>query len=403
MKNFIFRKHGDNLLFALALAVLITALIYSLNRRPAGQDAALTSIVFNHWWQEDIGGDTLRNLITEFERQHEGISIILNERSYEDLRVDLFDPAGFAAPGDVLALDPLWVPELLKRDVIENAGAPILSFINVLYYNIEILREAGFTRPPRTRSEFLTFARAVAANGENRALSLGSSRGMYDDVFPWIWAAGTPLIRDGNPLVTSAPVVQSLAFLASLNNEGLISPDAFFADSRKKLEDFISGRTAFMIGPTRYIAFIRERMGDEAFSITSVPMLDNQTGRPFFASAGWTVGVHSASAHREEAGLFAAFLAGRASFLSENARGALLAYNAPETQMGRPSPPDPFYSKVWEISLVGEVAKDFSELAGKHELEEIFREELSALFAGTSSPAQAAAAIQERWLAVLRS
>jgi len=405
MRNFSFRKYGDNLLFSLAIAVLITSLIYSFIRRDSGGDKqpTLTDIVFTHWWYDDIERDLLRNLVAEFENSHEGIRIILNEKSYESLRLGLFDFAGGddetevpAFPGDVLALDPLWVPELINREVIESAELPVLSFINVLYYNIDILRDAGFTRPPNTRTEFLTFARTIAANEENRrayalSLGLGSFRGIHDNVYPWIWAAGARLINNGNPVVTSAPVVQSLAFLASLSNEGLIAPGAFYADSRKKLEDFVSGRTAFMIASTRYIGLVRERLGDAAFNITSVPILDNQPGTPFFATLGWTLGIHSESAHREEARLFSAFLAGRASRISGNASGAIPAS----------SPQDPFYSNIWEIALAGETAADFSGIAGEPVLEQIFREELSALFDGTSSPAQTAAAIQARWLAVL--
>ena len=424
MKLFGYKKYGDNLLFALALAVLMTALFYSVSTRRARQ-AELTTIEFTQWWQGDLERDTLRSLIAEFESLHEGIRVILNEMPYTDLRFDLFtsgtyDDGAKIPPGDVLALNPFWVPDLLNRGIIESAETPILSFINVLYYNIDILREAGFTRPPKTRGEFLTFARAVAANEGTRAayalgLGLGNSpRGVHDDVFPWIWAAGAQLIRDGNPVVTTAPVVQSLAFLASLNNEGLIAPGAFYADSRQKLEDFISGRTAFMIAPTRYIAFVRDRMEEGSFNITSVPMLDNQMGIPFFASVGWTLGIHAGSAHKEEARLLSAFLAGRALHLSNNARGAIPAYTVPDAQMGRASPLAPFYSNIWEIVLAGEAAADFSGLTGEpaagagqgfpplHALEEIFRDELSALFAGTASPAETAAAIQTRWLAVLR-
>ena len=422
MKFFGFKKYGDNLLFALALAVLMTALFYSVTNRRAAQETAI-SIVFTQWWQDDLERDTLINLIAEFESLHDGIRVILNESSYEELRFALFYPGTYdepqAPPGDVLALNPFWVPDLLNGGIIESAETPILSFINVLYYNIDILREAGFTRPPKTRGEFLSFARAVAANEGNRtayALGLGlgnSPRGVHDDVFPWIWAAGVQLIRDGNPVVTTAPVVQSLAFLASLNTEGLIAPGAFYADSRQKLEDFISGRTAFMIAPTSYIATLKERMEEGSFNITSVPTVDNQMVKPFFASVGWTLGIHSASAHKEEAGLLTAFLAGRAPHLSNNARGAIPAHTVPNAQMGRGAS---FYSNIWEISLAGEAATDFSRLAAEprveagqyqgfppvHELEKIFREELSALFAGTASPAETAAAIQERWLAVLR-
>jgi len=403
MKNFGVHKKFDNFIFALALAILIIALLHAVSRWVAREpEPVIISIVFAQWWQEDLEDDILLSLIEEFENQHEGIEIILNQVSFEDQRLALFNPVEYdeydepqAPPADVLALDPLWVPGLLAKGVIENAEVPFLSFINVLFYNIEILRQAGLVRPPNTRGEFLTFSRAVASAGAAYALGFGLggdiSRGVHDDIYPWIWGAGLRLINNRNPVVTSAPVVQSLAFLASLHNEGLIASNAFSADSEEKLEDFIAGRTAFMVAPTRYIATVRERMGSAAFGITSIPMLDNQTTSPFLASAGWTVGIHSASPHSEEAQLFASFFAGRSRRIAESARGSIP--DAPSL--------DPFYANIWEITLTGEVAHDFSGLAGEHLLEEIFREELQALFAGTSSPAETAATIQARWLSVL--
>jgi len=416
MKDFDFRKHGDKLLFALALAVLVLVVFRSFDRRIT--QVAAPRIVFTQWWQNELRLDVLRELIEEFESLHGGIKIVLKEKSYEELRFELFNPAGFdktnAPPGDVFALENLWVPELLKREVIESASLPLLSFINVLYYNVNILKETGFSRPPKTRAEFLACARAVAGKEENHgdlvsgsspsapglfpvsalsiALGGNSFRGIYDDVYPWIWAAGAQLIKDGKPNVNSRPVVESFSFLAALNSEDLIAADAFFTDSQKKLDDFISGRTAFMIAGTKDIRLVRERMGDEAFGITTVPSPDNFAGDSFFASAGWAAGIYSGSSHKEEARLFVAFLSGKASLLSDKA-GATPAVPPPVS--------DPFNSKVWDIAINGEEAQDFSGLAGEHELEEIFREELIALFAGKNSAADAAAAIQEKWQAVL--
>ena len=412
MKDFNFQKHGDKLLFALALAVLAVLLVRSLGK-VATQTAAV-SIVFTQWWQDDLEKNTLQDLLKEFESLNPKIKAVLGERSYEDLGRELFNTEvkqGEAKSplADVFALDPLWVPELLERGIIEKQQASFLSFINVFYYNIEILKKAGFTRPPKNRSEFLACARALGPDNavDNvHALTLGlnssngkASRGLYDDVYPWIWSAGAQLIKDGKPSVTSRPVIESLAFLASLYSDGFIVPGAFSADNKKKLEDFISGRAAFMIAPARDIALIRKRMGDEAFGITSVPTPDNYAGKPFFAAETWTIGIHSGSAHKEEARLFAAFLAGKASFLSDKAKafpGTDVSLSGHSQMSGRGSPPDPFYSKVRDIAITGEIAQDFTGLPWV-EMEEIFREELSVLFEGKNSPAETARIIQEKW------
>ena len=384
-------KRSDIFLFALAI-VFLAVFLFNYLRKNVSIPEPVTRIVFTQWWLEDLEEkdlkqNTLTDLIQEFESLHQGVKIILNYRSYEDLHRVLFHPGYAAFPGgllssDLIALDPLWVPELLKMEVIESPGPTLLSFINILYYNIEILIEAGFSRPPRNRSEFINYARALTGGG--LTMNLKNSRGIYDDVFPWIWAAGIELIRDGRPALNTRQFIDSLSFLVSLNNEGLI-----IHDREDKLEDFILGRAAFMIAPVRYIRFIRERLGDEAFGITAVPTPDNYAGRNFLASAEWTIGINTTSEFKEIAQLFADFLAGNASFLSREARAVSGSDNPPPVY-------DPFYSKVWEIARAGEVTQDFSGLPWT-ELNTIFREELLSLFAGALSPAQSATVIQRRW------
>jgi multiple sugar transport system substrate-binding protein len=395
---FFFRKHGYKLLFILALAMLIVVMfsvvVKTISRRVTPR------VVFTQWRQNDVENNALLDIINEFEKLNPGIKIVLNEKSYEDLHRALFSSDGFA-DGDIIALDPLWVPELLKKGIIESPQAGglvqsrgLLSFINVLYYNIEILKEAGFSRPPKSRGEFLNYARTLGKKEFSWRYALGlalgenSSRGIYDDIFPWIWAAGVELVKDGKPAVNTRQVVESLSFLASLNSEGLIAPGAFSTDGKKKLEDFVSGRIAFMIAPSSEIEYIRKQMGDEKFGVTSVPAPDNYAGKTLFGSASWTVGVYSASSYKKEAGLFADFLAAKASVLSEKAM-AMPGNGASPAH-------DPFYSKVWDIAIAGEIAQDFTGLSWT-EPEAIFREELRVLFEGKSSPAETAAAIQKKW------
>ena len=390
MRNVDLKKHGDMLLFVLALVVVVT--IFFSIRVNRTITKVIPSIVFTQWWEDDLEKNTLQDIINEFESLHKEIKIVLSSKPYEDLRLELFDSPETVFSGDVLALDTLWVPELQKKGIIENLWTesppqqsfkvPLLSFVTILYYNTNVLKNAGFSRPPKSRSEFINYARAITNEEENRwglALDENSSRWVYDDVYPWIWSAGTQLIKDGMPTVTSRSVIDVLSFLVSLKREGLVVPG-------NKLEDFTSGKAAFMISSAKDIGFVRNRMGDESFSISSVPLPDNYAGETYYGTTGWTIGINSTSAHKEEARLFADFLAGKALILSQKA-GA-----RPENLPSQ----DPFYSKVWDIFIAGEPAQEFSGLPWT-EMERAFREELFSLFAEKTSPAETAAAIQERW------
>jgi len=394
-----FKKHGGKLLLFIALAFFIAALFLLVNK-PANkkESAEPSSIVFTQWWEKEADKKILLDIISEFESLHGDFKVILNACSYEDLRLALFQgtPLGDSAtPGDVIALDPLWVSELSKKEIVENVNDNQISFINILYYNIDVLREAGFSRPPKTRSEFLAYARRFSGSKGNPAglaLGMNSSRGIYDDIFPWFWSAGVQLIKDGKPQANSRQVVDCLSFLASLYSDGLLTPQSFTAGSAEKLDAFISRKAVFAIAPASEIGFVREQLGDEAFGVTSIPVPDNYAGKSFFAASAWTAGVYSASAQKEKATLFADFLAEKTAFLSNKLKAI--------PGNGVPPAYDVFYSKVWDIAIAGEAAQDFSGLNWL-ELEESFKEELTALFAGRASAAEAAGAIQKRWEAII--
>ena len=406
MKNDFINKYGDKLLFILALVFLVLAIFRLWGHKPIHK-AETPPIVFTQWWENDSETETLKALIEEFESLHSGVKITLVTRPYEDLRRDLYNPGEGSFPGDIIALDPLWVSELLSNGIIENANAPLVSFINVFYYNTRLLKEAGFSRPPKNRGEFLNYARELTAGAGNRtdlsgasnpclALGMNGSRGIYDDIFPWIWSSGAHLIVDGKPAVNTRNVIESLSFFAALNSEGIISPGAFSANSWKKQDDFVSGRAAFMVAPASEIGHVRERLGDD-FGVTSIPQPDNYTGKSLFASAGWTVGLYGGSTHKEEAGLFIDFLTEKASFLTMGA-GTMPVSGLTPTD-------DDVYLKVWDITISGEITDDFSGLPWT-ELEEAFREELAAMFGDAifgerSSPAETAAAIQKKWESIL--
>jgi ABC-type glycerol-3-phosphate transport system substrate-binding protein len=404
MKGFHFQKYGDKLLFIFALLVLLTVLLRVVVR---GNTAApmVHTLAFAQWREDEQFTKTLQDLINEFEGLNEGIKINLSQKSYEDAWRDLFDSAD-ARTADIFALDPLWVPELIKKEIIDDSEVTTgvltdVFSIYVLYYNTEILTNAGFSRPPKNRSEFLAQTRAVSRKEKENpsgafplglALGENSSRGIYDDIFPWIWAGGAKLINEMKPVVTSRQVIEALSFLAALKNDGLVAPDLFSKDFEEKLLGFVSGNFAFMIAPSASIEYVRKQMGEEAFGGTSVPVPDNYVGKSLNGNAGWTAGINSLSASKEEARLFLDFLAENASRLFEHSAGQQNSV-VPE---GKTSFFDPFYSKVSDIAIAGESAADLAGLPWV-ELGKVFREELSLLFSKASSPQETAAEIQKKW------
>ena len=397
----IIKKYKDKLIFFSAIAILLGGLLPiihgSISTRLADNSTpAPVVLVFSHWWNDYLGEETLLELKNEFEEIHENISLIFHDVTYEEMEEMLFHyEADFTA--DIFAFDMLWIPLLLRGDTLDvrlgrTVNESLFSFINLLYYNINLLSEAGFVMPPRNRTQFLQYARAIRNSHDNvwaLGMALNNNRALFDDIFPWIWFSGAELFRGGTPNVNTRQVIDSLAFLESLFNEDLTAPNALYATNSDKLNDFISGRTAFMIAGEIYIRMIREEMGEDSFSISSLPVPDNYAGSSFYSSTAWSAGVNPASLNIEAAMLFVDFLFERKELLAERA-GTISGSSIP-----RPDS-DPHYSKVWDIAIAAEIAGDFFSIP-IHNLEEIFMEEFNSLLAGEITPTQAAAAIQRAW------
>jgi multiple sugar transport system substrate-binding protein len=422
-------KRIDSILLFTALAILAAVLVFK-----AAAPFLRTTLVFSQWWRSELEADTLESLVREFEGLHPEIRVRLDTRPYGEIRdrLNLYlaaenseNKTAAVSPEwrpDVLGLDQRWLPELTRRGVLEPLEAypgtgenfiptpqdekqavHMVSLVSSLYYNIDMLRAAGFNRPPKTRAEFINYAGALA--GPDRfalilALDPADSRSLYRDVFSWFWASGAKLTGDGEQRFVSPPFIETLAFLNSLYRGGFLYGDIFSMDEEAKLDAFINRRAAMMIGSVQYIETLREaqaaaRKGQAAgggnqdfFGITAVPVPDSYIGGAIFASEDWYAGIPRISRHKKEAWMWLAFLARRRSFLAKGASGVL-----PGTENRK----DPLYAKAADIYELGEGTYEPLNLEELPAFETILSEELRAMFEKARTPEAAAAEMQRRW------
>jgi multiple sugar transport system substrate-binding protein len=371
------------------LALGALALLAGLLRPGAGgaaSGAAAPVVTFTQWWQDELDAGALEGVAAEFEGLHPEIKIALRRVSYEDARALLFAPAGEnGEAGDVLAIDPLWSGALEARGVLEPAGAggaaeiPVLGYFCPFFYNVEILKAAGFSAPPKTREEFYHYAKKAADPGAGvygmvMALGPGSYRGFSQDLYSWIWAAGGKVTEGGKPAPSGRETAGALEFLASLDREGLLHPGSLGFGEEEKREAFIGGRSAFMIAAVQDTEILRRRMGGDAFGFTAIPAAGSGAEKPVFGAFGWSVGVSRGSVHKEEAKIFAAFLAERGAPLSEALHGV------PGNRSNPLAGDDPFYLKAWDLYIAGDFIREAPWTEGADPAD-AFREELARLFA----------------------
>jgi len=285
----------------------------------------------------------------------------------------------------------------------EQFAVPLVSFMPLLFYNVDILTAAGFDRPPKTRDEFLKYAKAVSDSNEAQlvniagaAISLSSKdrNAVQRDIFSWIWAAGGDFWQEGNRPVLNVTTTSDIAFLGRLYNDRLLAYRIFETTGEQRLEDFANGKIAMMIAFTSAIPFLRERMGEKSFGVTNIPN-SGSAGKYNTGISSIYAGINVNCEYPEEASDFLAFLEGYNSLFCETLKA--VPGIASDVIPGNYIRNDPFYSKSQDIFESSVIVQGFSGKPSGDEYESAFLEELQIFFRGSRKAEDTINAIQRRW------
>jgi multiple sugar transport system substrate-binding protein len=344
-----------------------------------------------------IGPEDVGFLLTGYsgESPDPNISIAAEGEAADILITEGHRLAGEIGAGVFLPLDNYHRPASAE----EQWALPLVSSMDVLIYNISLLEGAGLDRPPRTRSEFLQYARTLKAGpGGPYAISLGlnplDAAGMSRDVFSWVRASGLPLIRDGRPDIGGSGLPAALEFFSQLNQEGLMAPGSFTAAGADRIGEFIRGNIAMMIVSLRELRGIREKMGAGAVGITLIPHGDDYSGKPILNLSTWYAGIAAGSPHPGEAWELLRYMRDHSSLLAQ-ALALVPGAGSYEPYISV----DPLLDKAWDMYEASDTIPDHFGPQDAGVLEAVFRRELESLFSPASpiSPDEAAAAIRQSW------
>lgn len=378
----------------------------------------------------------LQTLIAQFEEQNPDIDVVPVHHSYQDLAKKLFEaPVDILeqlvddaqtddeyVQSDVVLLDMDWLPNLFKNHVLEPLSGfpadnpdltmhyersksggvsytlPLFSAPYIFFYNIDVLKSAGFDRPPKTREDFLRYCRVLKEKqtaGISLALSDDNHAGMQSDVFSWFWNSGMYFLSEDNePQFLTRQVRETLAFLDTLSKENLVFSGSFSKSGEMKIDEFCGGKTAMMIASFSALPEIADRAAFE-WGISTVPTAASYIGNPLFVTETFGMGMYAASGHKDEAWKFLSFLAG-AEHIADL---ALSYYCIPENQNAvlsfAENPPQ--LEKALELFNTGKEINEFDVRPGVFVIQNIIRDELQKMMTGEISPELAAEAIQEKY------
>jgi ABC-type glycerol-3-phosphate transport system substrate-binding protein len=378
------------------------------------------TLVLAHFWQDDAVKNALRTLAEAFQKQNPDVFIEFRDYSYADMQDMLLVPLpeeitnkklkDFAS-SDIFLFDPRWLSEMLRNAMLEPLAdyvqeaedepadkwaVPLTASIDVLFYNIDVLKAVGFERPPKNWTEFEKYAKVLSSPGRY-GWTFALVPDGYPEIYPWIWAAGAAMLEKSGdrvtPVFNKQTVVEVLGFINSLKNAGVIAPNVSTKTKTQKVNEFTSGKAGMMIASVEDIEAVRRKMGDTSFGVTTIPHPDNFAGnRPVFGVRNAYAGIRKNSKRKEESWTFISYLAGHSPLLADAIHVLPGNGNTPVSSKG-----DSFYKKVYDMYESSELMREFIGVPDVRALDAIVRDALDALFENGQIPDETARAIQGRW------
>lgn len=388
---------------------------------------AQTNIEFIQWWEPEMPAGSLRSIMDDFEKANPDIKVSLVSGPYSTTHDQIVVGAASGTLSDVVGLDGAWVNGLAKQgaiaamdglmdaakydrtqiaDIVKVEGKsvmfPLASFVYPVFVNLDLAKAAGVDAMPSNRSEFAAAAKKMTNAEKNQygwvlPLSLQNPGGIQNDVMSWVWASGASMLKDGRPDVENSAVVDTLTYVKSLQDAGVISPGVFAKREQEKVEEFANGRVGMMIDSLAHINLLRQRNPGLHFGISAIPAVDGYTGKRGLPYAAWGIGISDSSQHKAEAWKLVAYL------MSPEVNGRLvsLANAFPGNVHAKPdfSKADPLFADAFKIYQSGRLANEFVGLPVAEDLMRDMTIEVQKTFDGQQSAKEAAAATQKQWLA----
>jgi len=402
----------DIFLILIILILLISPFLVNFFFRMKAEITQINLYISPHF-EELLGKETVETLLLEFGEQNPDLRVrTANPAEGKNADIFIFDESEYrtlVASGSLKELNSyIYGTSVRFSTARRQLAIPLVSFMDLLFFNIDLLTAAGFDRPPKTKEEFLTYARAVSGGNEGLlenaygtalSLSFRDGQAIPRDIFSWIWASGGDFHPEENrPFLNAAAMSADISFLGILYRERLLAPRIFDTTGDQRLEEFAQGKIAMMVASTRAIPYFRKKMGDDTFGITAIPFSGNGSGSWGKYSIGLSniyAGIHKECEYPDEAWSFLEFLAGKSPLFCEilKAVPGVVSDIIPGDYVKN----DPIYSKARDIFESSAVVQSFSGNPNSEKYENAFLEELQFLFRSNRSPQDTINAIQRRW------
>ena len=178
---------------------------------------------------------------------------------------------------------------------------PYGFYLRAMFYNKDLLAEAGVDGPPETLEEFRAASAAVSElEGKYGYCLRGGPGGLNGWMMMAATMMGSPEFFDaeGKSTINSPKAVEGLQFLIDLYQDGLAPRDSVSWGFNEIVAGFYSGTCAFLDQDPDALIAVAERMDPESFAVAPMPKGPDGMSFPTIGYAGWA-GFES-SDHKDE-------------------------------------------------------------------------------------------------------
>ncbi|MBO1514137.1 ABC transporter substrate-binding protein [Metabacillus bambusae] len=236
------------------------------------------------WWDPATGknAEELDKIIAEYEEENPNVDIVRTFTPFADIKNKLMMSSAAGELPDITILDnpahqPFAASGMLAdiTDKVKEAGLEdkyfegpwstnvydgkiygIPSYSNnlALFYNKDLLKEAGYDEPPKTWEELKEIAAATTKDGV-RGLSFSAIQnevGVFH-FLPWLWQSGSDLTN-----LNSEGTVETLNLWKDLIDKGHVSQEVLSLDQNDLVLTFAAGSEAMMVNGTWQVPVLNE-------------------------------------------------------------------------------------------------------------------------------------------------
>lgn len=327
------------------LAIILTLAFAVLGCSPKEPAGPVTVRVLT-MDQAAMSVDDMNAVANEFMAKNPDVKIVMTYVPYESVHDKFVTGMASAVPAyDVVMVDVVWYDEWvkagyladvtskitpeMKKDIFPSAwnvvsrngkvyGMPWLLDTKYLFYNAEILAQAGFNEPPKTWEELVSMSKAI------------KEQGLVEYPIVWSWKqaeasicdytallygnGGKFLDENGKPVFNDEKGVATLSWMKQTLDEGLSNPASISYLEGEVLNVFNAGKAAFalnwlfMYDVANYDTESSQVVGK--VGIANVPVFESMAGSLKSASVDGSSGfsVAATSPNVEAAWQFVAYL-----------------------------------------------------------------------------------------------